>query len=270
MRAASALVRTRGTMAEAALFLWALWLIASASGCTQSLPYAKLSAPYDKAQLKLSTTLDVLNLTQAPDYRFDPRAVSKQLLSQSDTVIAVTGQSKDGFKSWLNMVVFDEFRMTATRKYFFCTDEKASVAPTDPKYYLIPARKGVLFDAEFVISPDIQTTPYVTEEAEKIAIVRWLAEQFHGDVEALLADPQGAVHDNELVSMSEMMMNQVFRGILTELDKSPGLARNLAAAQGVEFPHISLDTGHIQLLAEGDMAKVKIRVNLPMLGLGQQ
>jgi hypothetical protein len=34
----------------------------------------------------------------------------------------------------------------------------------------------------------------------------------------------------------------------------------------VAFPHISLDTGHIQVLAQDDVAVVKIRVNLPMLG----
>ena len=270
MRADSAGMRTRGTLAETALVLSALWLCAGACGCAERFGYARLSAPYDRTQLKLSTTLDVLNLTQAADSQFDPRAVSKQLLSQSDTVIALTGQRKDGFKSWLNMVVFDEYRMTAARKYFFCTDEKAMVAPTDPTYYLIPPRRGLLFDAEFVIDPEIRTTPYATEEAATIAIVRWLAEQFHSDVQALLADPQGAVQDNELVTMSEMMMNQVFRGILIELDKSPGLARNLGAPQGIAFPHISLDTGHIQLLAEGDIAKVKIRVNLPMVPLRDQ
>jgi len=48
------------------------------------------------------------------------------------------------------------------------------------------------------------------------------------------------------------------------LARSPGLARNLAGEEGVEFPHLSLDTGHIQLTVAEDIVTVKIRVNLPM------
>ena len=271
MRADSACTRDTRPMVEAALFLCAVWAVVAVCGCgyvpPEKLPYARLAAPYRQTRLRASTTLDVLNVTRVPANQPGPAAAGKQVLSQSDTVIATSGQSGNGLKLWVNMVVFDEHRMTARQKYFFCSDERATIAPTSPKHYLIPPRKGLLFDGQFLIDPEIRTTPYATEETEKIAILRELAEQFNQDVRALTGSPGSAGQPDEMVSIAGMMMNQVFRGILIELDKSPGLAQNLADPQGVAFPHISLDTGHVQLVTEGDVAQVKIRVNLPMLGL---
>jgi len=265
--------RRSGTAAlHAALRAGALWFFGGLCGCAvlsyippEKLPYAKLADPYHRTQLKTSTTLDVLNLSRAPSYQFEAGAVGKTLLSQSDTAAALTGQSKNGLKTWVNLMVFDEHRMTARRKYFFCSDERATVAPTQPKRYLIPPRKGLLFDAQIIVDPEIRTTPYATEEAKQLALIRWLAEQFQTDIRMLTGSDEKPAHANELVSLAGMMMNQVFRGLLTELEKSPGLARDLGDAEGVAFPHISLDTGRIQVLAQDDVAVIKIRVNLPMV-----
>jgi hypothetical protein len=269
---------TRGRKPTAALHAvlraGALWLFAGLCGCAalsyippEKLPYAKLADPYNRTQLKASTTLDVLNLSRAPSYQFEADAVGKTLLSQSDTAAALTGQSRSGLKTWVNLIVFDERRMTARRKYFFCSDERATVSPTQPKHYLIPPRKGLLFDAQVVVDPKLRTTPYATEETQQIALIRWLAEQFQADVRMLTGSDEKPAQANELVSLAGLMMNQVFRGVLTELEKSPGLARNLGDPEGVAFPHISLDAGRIQVLTQDDVAAVKIRVNLPMLAL---
>ena len=259
------------------LCMAALLLAAGLSGCSpldylppEKLPYAKLAVPYSATVLGKSTTLDVLNVARLPAYQFDRRKVEQPLLTQSDTVIAYSARSADGRKTWLNMIVFDEFRMTASRKYFFCIDEHAVVAPTRPKYFLIPPKQGVLFDSEFGIDPEVLTTPYATEEAQKVAILTWLSEQFENDVAALIGGPDDPARGSELISLSGMMVRQLFTGLLVELDKSPGLAANLDRKQGVGFPHMSLGEGRIRMAVESNVAAVKIRVNLPMSPLQEQ
>ena len=255
----------------------AILLVIGLFGCSpldylppEELPYAKLAIPYSRTRLKTSVSLDVLNVARDPDYQFERDKVEQPLLTQSDTVIAYSARSVDGMKSWLDMIVFDEFRMTASRKYFFCVDEKAEVAPTEPQYYLIPPRRGILFDSEFVIDPQVLTTPFATDEARKIALIKWLSEQFRADVAALVGNPEDPVRGSELVTTAAMMVRQVFTGLLVELDKSPGLAASLGRKKGVAFPHMSLDEGRIRLVVEDDVAVMKIRVNLPMVPLREQ
>ena len=61
-----------------------------------------------------SSTLDVLAMTESPDYQFTAHdALGKQLLTQSDTIVALSGQSADGLKTWVNLIAFDERHMTA-------------------------------------------------------------------------------------------------------------------------------------------------------------
>lgn len=263
--------------APALLCVAALLFAIGLSGCSpldylppEKLPYAKLALPYSTTVLGKSTTLDVLNVARMPEYQFGRDRVEQPLLTQSDTVIAYSAQSADGRKTWLNMIVFDEFRMTASRKYFFCIDENAVVSPTKPKYLLIPPRKGILFDSEFAIDPEVLTTPYATEEAQKIAILTWLSEQFAGDVTALIGGSDDPARGSELISLSAMMVRQVFTGLLVELDKSPGLAASLDRKEGVAFPHMSLGEGRIRMAVDRNVAGVKIRVNLPMSPLQEQ
>jgi hypothetical protein len=249
----------------------ALLLATCLSGCMlrgyvppEKLSYARLAFPYANTHLKTSTTLDVLNTAHAPDYQFDPDHVEEVLLTQSDTIIAFSGRSADKLKSWVNMVVFDEYRLTAKRKYFFLVDERAEIAPTPKRHYLIPPRKGILFDAEFVVDPEILTTPYATEEAQKVATIHWLSEQLRNDVMALTGDPAAPARGSATISTAGMMMGQTFTGLLIELDKSPGLAQNLAAERGIEFPHINLNKGRVRMLVRDDLATMTIRVNLPL------
>ena len=228
------------------------------------LPYETLKAPYRLTHLKTSTTLDVLGIVDTPEYSIDRKTAGSRLLNQSNTAIALSGRSKDTFKTWVNLIVFDASRLTVRRKYFFCSDERATSEPDRPTRVLIPPRSGIVFDTQCLLPADIQTTPYATEEARLIAIVRWLSEQYGTDAEDLTSDPTQPVQANELVSLSAMMMNQVFQGVLGELVGTPGLTRSLANDEGVEFPHLSLGTGHIQLTVTDDVVTVKIRVNLPM------
>jgi hypothetical protein len=236
----------------------------------ERLPYAKLAVPYNSTQLKTSTTIDVLNIARDPRYQFDRDRVEEVLLTQSESVIAYSGRSRDSSRTWLNLIAFDEYRLTAKRKYFFLTDERMEVSPTPTRGYLVPPRKGILFDAEFVIDPTILTTPYATEAAQRIAILRWLADQLQKDVAAVLGDPAKPTQGSSLISISGMMMGQTLSGLLIELNKSPGLAQNLSTPRGIEFPHIALGQGRIRLLTQGDLAAVTLRVNLPMPPLPTQ
>ena len=253
------------------LGLWALALLGGVCGCatrrylpSNQLPYETLAAPYRLTQLKTSTTLDVLGIIDAPEYQIKSKAAGVRLLNQSNTAIAVSGQSSDTFKTWVDLIVFDESRLTARRKYFFCSDERATSQPDRPTRVLIPPRSGIVFDAQCVLPADLQTTPYATEEARLMAIVRWLSEQYGADAKNLTDDPTQPVQANEYVSLSAMMVNQDFQGLLIELTATPGLTRGLADDQGVEFPHISLGAGRIRLAVSDDIVTVKIHVNLPM------
>jgi len=136
--------------------------------------------------------------------------------------------------------------------------------PDTPRRLLFPPRKGVLFDAEFIIDPEVLTTPYATAEVQRIEILRWLAGQFRRDLTTLVGDPKSPAQGDESILLSGMMVSQIFQAVLAELDQSPGLARNLSGETGIRFPHISLNEGHIRLLTQSDLGAVKIRVNFPM------
>ncbi|MBP7050262.1 MAG: hypothetical protein KBE65_04535 [Phycisphaerae bacterium] len=249
-----------------AALLWASIL----SGCgtdeylSSKSPYARLATPYAITQLGRSTSLDVLNVAHDPAYPFIRDKRARVLLTQGDTVVGYSGQTGNTRRTWLNLIAFDEFRMTARRKYFFCVDERARRAPDNPKQALFPARKGVLLDAEFIIDPEVLTTPYATEDAQRIEIVRWLADQFRRDLTTLVGNPKNPAQGDQSVMLAGMMVSQIFQGVLAELGQSPGRARNLSDAQGVRFPHMSLREGHIRLLTQNDLGAVKIRVDLPM------
>jgi len=266
--------RTRSRKAKAvqgALCMAALLFAAVLSGCSalgylppERLPYAKLVFPYANTQIKTSTTLDVLNAAKSPAYQFEPREAEELLLTQSDTAVAFSGRSADKRRWWVTIVVFDQYRLTATRKYFFLVDEKAETVPAHSRRYLVPPRKGLLFDCQSVIDPEILTTPYATEEAQKVAMVRWLAEQFRSDVAALIGGSDAPARGSSLIPTAAMMMGQTFTGLLVELEKSPGLAQNLADARGMEFPHVSMDKGRVRLLTQDDLAAMTLRVNFPL------
>ena len=228
------------------------------------LAYNRLVGPYRHIQLKAATTLDVLGAFDLADYRLDPDALAKHLVSQSDRTIAVAAQSDDARRTWVTLVAFDEHRMTARRKYFFCIDERATAAPTERGQKLVPPRNGLVFDAELVLAPEIQTTPYATAEARQLATVRWLIEQFAADARRLSGPPGQSAQANELVSLAAMMMNQTFEGLMIELAKSHGLARRFSDPKGVAFPHISMNEGRLSLTTAAGITTATLRVNLPM------
>jgi len=264
-------LRPGSRRARAVPVMMALLFTALAGGCSypesNQLPYARLALPYDRTQLQRTTSLEVLNLARDPAYQFSPRQAEPVLLTQSETIIAYSGRSAQRLRTWLDLIAFDQFRMTASRKYFFCMDERATTDPSRPGHRWLLPRQGLLFDGECLVDPDVLTVPYATEEARKIAVVKWLAERFQNDVTALVGRSKASGQGNEQIALSGMMVNQVFQGILTELARSPGLAQNLATEQGIPFPDLSLGEGRLRLVVNNDTAVVMIRVNVPLTPL---
>jgi hypothetical protein len=251
------------------IFMTAVLLLPA--GCTvmryiapQNLPYDKLAGPYNVTQLKKSNTLDVLSAVRAQEYQPDPNALAAHLLSQSDTLVAVSGQSKDLYKTWFSMFVFDEHSMTAQRKYFFCSDEKTTVKPGESKRYIFPPKRTLIFDTQVVLQAEVLAKPYATDEAKQIAILKQIAEYLKSDIQQLGGNKNESAQSNKLLSASSLMMNQTFEGILLQLSESPSLARQLGDAQGIRFGHISLNKGRIRMTLTEDIATVNIRIGLPM------
>lgn len=253
----------------------AFWLFASAvvlmaRGCSpvgylplERLAYEDLSAGYEHTQLKTSSTLDVLGMIRSPQYKLPPQLVGTELLSQSDTAVASCGKSKDAYKTWFYMVAFDEHSMTARRKYFFLIDEKVRVLPSDPKQYVIPPRRGLMFDCEMVLDPQAISGPFATEEAGRIAVLKQVANDLRKDV-GRLTDGNGASgQGNEMLAVSSMLMNQAFEAALLELSKSPVLATKLDETTGVRFKHLSFDPARVRMLVEDDTVAVTFRLGLP-------
>ena len=204
-------------------------------------PYdAEIAQSYSQTELKISTSADVLATIHKPEY---------ELLSQSRSVIASVGQKKKGREIWLNMVAFDENELTAIRKYFFVIDEK-------PKglMMLIRPRRKLMFDSEMILQADVLDEPYANENARRIAILKRVLENARKDIKEVSPD-------NKMIVVCGMLINQSLEASLVELNSSPVLASRLSEPAGVEFSHMTLDKGKIQMVVADDIVSVKIRMN---------
>jgi len=251
------------------IFIMAAFLLPA--GCTvmryippDKLPYEKIVAPYELTQLKKSNTLDVLTAIRAPEFHLDPNRLASQLLTQSDTMVAVSGQSKDLYKTWFSVFVFDEHTMTAQHKYFLCVDEKSTVKPGQPRRYIFPPKRVLSFDCQLVLPVEVLAKPYATDEARQIAILKQVAECLKTDVQHLSSDKSESTQGSKLLSELTMMINQTFDGILVQLRESPGLARQISDTNGIRFGHISLNKGRVRMNLTNDIAAVRIRIGVPM------
>lgn len=201
---------------------------------------AEIAKSYYQTKLKMSTSSDVLTTIHKPKY---------ELLSQSKSVIASVGQKKKGRKIWLNMVAFDENELTAMRKYLFVIDEK-------PKglLMLIRPRRKLMFDSEMVLQADVLDKPYANENARRIAILKRVLENSRKDIKEVSPD-------NKMIVVCGMLINQSLEASLVKLNSSPVLASVLSEPAGVEFSHMSLDKGKIQMVVSDDIVSVKIMMD---------
>jgi hypothetical protein len=195
----------------------------------------EIYAGYYHTELGVSDAADVLTTIAKPEY---------ELLSQSKSVVASAGQKEKGYKSWLTMVTFDEDELMAKRKYLFIIDDRPNI--------LEEPRGNLSFDCQMVLESEVLDEPYANEKARRIAILKQVQEYTCEDISEVGSD-------NKTVKICGMLINQVLDAVLLKLDKSPVLAASLSDDSGVEFDHINLDKGRIQMLVEGDIVTVKIR-----------
>ena len=196
---------------------------------------------YETTELNKSTSSDVLAVIHMPKY---------ELLTQSTSVIASQGEKKRGHKVWFNMVAFDENEQTAKRKYRFVEDER-------PKRLFVEPWESLRFDCAMAVDSDVLLEPYANENAKRIAIYNWVVEKFRADI-----DEVG--QDNKKLNISGMMVNQALETFRVKLEASPALAAELSDPLGVEFDHINMDKGRIQMIVACEIATVKIRLGSPI------
>lgn len=262
MRAVESKAERRATVERLVFRLFALFIVCGLCGCSvvryfqpEQRPREELSASYDQTALKTSSTLDVLGKIQSRKH---------ELLSQSDTMVASSGQNKNGYRTWFSMVAFDEHTMVAQRKYFFLVDERVKISATKLKRFLSAPKGGLTFDSQVVLETEVLTKPYATEEAGQIAILKQVAQSLRKDIDELSGNTDGPGQGNKTLTVSGLLMNQVFEAVLLELHKSPVLAKRLSTENGVEFNHIGFDRGNIRMAVEDDIVTVKIGVGLFM------
>jgi hypothetical protein len=216
------------------------------SGCAV-VEYFKREGPPSDGELYGSYTEIELRATGAGEARaviYDPEY---ELLSQSKSVITSFGQKKKGYKSWFNMVAFDETRLTANRKYFFLIDEKAKTVP-------FKSKRRLHFESRMVIESEVLDEPYVDRNVRRIAILKQVLANFRTDMDGVKAD-------NKKLEEFGMLTNHVLETIMRDLDESPALASKLSGAEGVRFDHMTLEKGRIWMEVAEDIADVKVLID---------
>lgn len=212
----------------------------------------QVSAPYDQIEIKNSLTLDALPTIQRTRGQVPPVLAGTELLSRSANCIASVGQSKDGQRTWFNMVRFHEFRLNVIRKYFLLVDEKSG--------RLRPgSRRGMKFDCQMVLEEAMLGESYPSEYAKQIALLRYVLENLQRDAGELGADIDAPGQKNRTLSVLTMLMNQTFEMILLKLDSSPLLTARLSGPEGAPFDHINFDEGTVRMTTNDDIVTVQIR-----------
>ncbi len=214
-----------------------------------------LSAPYDETRLKQSLTLDVLPRIQRAKGELAPHFMGAELLSQSENVVASSGQSEDGRRLWFNMFAFHEFRLNVIRKYFFVADDTGPTLSGK-------SRRGLRFDCEMVLPDDVSGAPDADENRRQVTILEHVLRNLHKDIKGLDVREDAAGQNDKTLSVCGMLINQTFEIILRELDSSPALAAKLSGPDGVDLDHITFDRGKVRMVAGGDTVAIRIHFGI--------
>lgn len=197
----------------------------------------EIAKSYHLTELNKSSAADVLPLIHMPEHA---------LLSQSTKVLASQGAKKKGYKIWLSMFAFGEEDLLAKRKYLLIVDEKRKVLFVEP-------REGLRLDCKMLIEKEVLEEPYSNENARRIAILKHIRESASKDIKEV-------AEDNKMIEISGAMINQALERVLVDLDSSPARAKRLSEPSGLEFSHTSFDKGKIQMVEEGGVATIKLRL----------
>ena len=212
----------------------------------------ELSAPYDQITLKKSVTLDALPKIRRSQSEPASRLAGTELVSHSDRVVASLGQSPDDSRTWFNMVTFHEYRLNVIRKYFFVVDDRAGSLRAR-------ARRGLRFDCEMVLGKEVPGEFHASENARRIATLRYVLAQMRKDIKELGDDVDVPDQYNKKLDVCGMLINQTLEMVLVKLDSSPILAMRLSEAGGAEFDHINFNKGTVRMVVADDTVAVKVR-----------
>ena len=259
-----AMRRTRpGQLSVSVFCLAAFFLAALLGGCSVLFPEAEardkrlfsqeeLSAPYDQIVLKTSLTIDALPKIQRFQSDRGPLLGGAEVLSEGQNTVATTGQSKDGRRTWFNMVVFHEFQLNVIRKAFFIVDEGRTS-------FGVRSGQGMRFDCQMVLEKEMLEKSYVSENVRKIAILEHVLETLREDVKEIGANSDSPTQDNKMLGVCGMLVNQALELIVLKLDSSPVLATKLGSIDGIDFDHINFGEGKVRMDVQSDMAAVSFR-----------
>lgn len=230
-------------------------------GCSSMSPWArarrlsyerKLSSPYDQIKVKQSVIHDAVPKIQRLEDKLDPGFGGAELISHSENVVVSLGQSKDGYKTWFNMVTFQENKLNVIRKYFFIVDDK-------PRYFQLVPSGGLRFDCEMALQKQLLDDPDAAEHVRQIAMLRHVLDNLHKDIDELDDNTDMPGQENKMLDICRILINQAFDAVLLKLNNSPVSATRLGQADGVEFSHINFNKGTIQMVAVGNIVSVNIR-----------
>ncbi|MBN2455857.1 MAG: hypothetical protein JXB29_04870 [Sedimentisphaerales bacterium] len=197
--------------------------------------YRQLWENYNNIKLNDSTSADVLAVIKTSE---------DELISQSKSVIASLGQKRQTYHTWFILVAFDENLLTASRKHLLIVNEK-------PKILLAEPWEGVTYDCRMLLEKELLEKPFAGENARRIAILKQVLENVRKDIDQVSPD-------NKMLGVGGMMINQAIEAVIVKLEVSPAQAERLSNPEGLEFEHISLDKGRIQMLLENGSVKVKV------------
>jgi len=179
----------------------------------------ELSAPYEKITLKKSLTLDALPKIRRSQSESGSLLAETETVSHSDRVVASLGQSPDGYSTWFNMVTFHEYRLNVIRKYFFAVDDRAGSLRTR-------SRRGLRFDCEMVLEKEALGESYASENAKRIAILRYVLDSARKDIKDIGDDIDVPGQYNQKLDVCGMLINQMFETVLVNEPGRRGRVRS--------------------------------------------
>lgn len=255
-------------IAREGIRLSACLLLGMLTGCqleylsTGESRHSELTRGYDDAILKQSSHLEVLRMLEVHSGVLGADGRSAGQIRQGQDVIATSGENRSGTERWFTLFVFDEGSQMIRRKYRFYLDEKSGIGARGGPFELSAARGSLVFEGSLVLSHDFGGQGRPADDRD-IATFRYIASRLHFDCKKLAGSETAARSRETIVTVSGLLMNQVFRAALLELEGSPHLAAALATDEGMAFEHLTLDHGRAHLRINGDVAVVRLEVGLP-------
>jgi len=196
--------------------------------------YEEMVQAYENVRIKRSKSARVLS---------DIQKFEKELLSQSDSVVASWGEKKKTTQIWMTMVAFDDEQFSAWRKYFFTVNE-------NPWMWGLKYPK-LWFSTQVVVDKDILEEPYSNKNQKYIAIIESVLENVRDDF-AEVRD------DSRVLNVGGMLTNQLLERLLYVLRESPALAARLGDEKGMPFDHLTLGKSWAGMTLDADIVEIKI------------